>query len=279
MIRRIPLAVARALPNSWLSWPRCWALIIITLANCSADGQTELKPGLPLDAGTDLVRGLTRLSPDSAVWINPKKHYVVVGGSIVLREGPLEMFACLRNTKEHESIVAVDTKAYVVHSGLLAVGAEAGHPVQFHPKYAAATGTTIQVEVVWTDADGSEHRVNARDWVKTFDTQKSLDHDWVFGGSGFRTDPESGEDKYYGEGGELVCVANFATATMDLPIESSQSNDDRLYMAFTNRIPPVGTSVYLVLTPMLDANRSTNSTKSKSQSASEKLESMKNRAK
>jgi hypothetical protein len=39
---------------------------------------------------------------------------------------------------------------------------------------------------------------------------------------------------------------------LDLPIESSQSNEALLFRAFTERIPPLGTPVTLLLTPKLE---------------------------
>jgi hypothetical protein len=36
---------------------------------------------------------------------------------------------------------------------------------------------------------------------------------------------------------------------LDLPIESSQANEELMFSAFTDRIPPLGTRVRLVLTP------------------------------
>ena len=199
------------------------------------------------------LKGLTRISAEDSVWLHPQEHYVVVAGNIVLRDGALEMFACLVNTKEHESIVAVDARAFVVHTALLAAGARAGTPVQFYPEYRAATGTPVQVEVVWTDAQGKRHRENARQWIRDFRTGKPLDHDWVFGGSGFWTDPEDNQKHYHAEGGDLICVANFPTAMLDLPVQSSQLDADRLFQAFTERIPPLGTRVFLVLTPQKQA--------------------------
>jgi hypothetical protein len=36
---------------------------------------------------------------------------------------------------------------------------------------------------------------------------------------------------------------------LDLPVKSSQDNQELLYEAFTEHIPPLGTRVRLVLTP------------------------------
>ena len=67
------------------------------------------------------------------VWIHPKKKHVAVDGEVCLTRGYLEMFACIENTKEHESIVAVKSKAFVIHTALLAVGAKPGAPANWRP--------------------------------------------------------------------------------------------------------------------------------------------------
>jgi hypothetical protein len=56
------------------------------------------------------------------------------------------------------------------------------------------------------------------------------------------------------DSGEMICVANFTTAMMDLPIESSQSREGLIFEAFTENIPPIRTKVRLVLKPV--ANKS-----------------------
>jgi hypothetical protein len=48
----------------------------------------------------------------------------------------------------------------------------------------------------------------------------------------------------------MICVSNFSTALMDLPIESSDSNSSLQFEAFTEKIPPVGTFVRLMLVPL-----------------------------
>ena len=48
---------------------------------------------------------LKRLSRTEEVWIDKAKKQVVVGGRVVLDAGPIEVFACVEKTKEHEAIV------------------------------------------------------------------------------------------------------------------------------------------------------------------------------
>jgi hypothetical protein len=209
------------------------------------------KPQLPFQPG----KNWTRLARDYEVWIDRQAKQVLVGGRICLREGLLEMFACPRGTKEHEAVVSVNTPAKFVHAGLVALGAKAGPPVQFQPTYKPAQGSEVAVTVLWKDVQGKDHRTPAQQWVKHTKTGKALDYPWVFAGSGFWRDPQSGEQFYYADGGEFICVSNFSTAMLDLPVESSDANDTLLFCAFTERIPPLETRVYLLLEPKLKGKK------------------------
>ena len=211
-----------------------------------AEGEfPDLGPPL-VDNPTDL----TRLHPKYPVWIDRKNKRVVVEGAVCSRECPLELFACLRTSKDYESVVAVPGKASLVHAGLLAAGAEAGAPVQFRPTYTPARGSEIEVTVVWKDEKGKRQTARAQDWVRDVKTKKAMTYPWVFGGSRILKDPETGEKAYYADlTGELICVSNFASAMLDLPIESTSSDAELLFETFTERIPPRGTPVTLILTP------------------------------
>ncbi len=190
---------------------------------------------------------LVRLAPSEEVWIDRAQKEVVVGGQVVLDEGAIEVFACPRHTKEHEAVIATNSSARLVHAALLAVGLDPGRPVAFHPDYREAAGPAVTIRVRWRDADGMEHDRPAQEWIRNTKTGKALDADWVFTGSEFWRDPQGGREHYQADGGDLVCVSNFPTATLDLPIESSQANDALLFDIFPDRVPPRGTRVELVL--------------------------------
>ncbi len=221
------------------------ALGLWTVTATATWGQekTAAKPAASIPAGWK------QLAPDAPVWLDEKNKRVILDGEVCLREGFLEMFACLRGTKEHESLVSVPTKAYVVHAGLLAAGGEAGEPVRFRPEYRPPTGTEIEIYIVWRDAEGKDHRVRAQEWIKNVKTGKAMELPFVFAGSGFWKDPESGKQHYEAESGDFICVANFPSAMLDVPGESSQSNEALSFEAFTENIPPLKTKVRLVLTP------------------------------
>ena len=86
-------------------------------------------PEKKLDFGEPLVEGLgenERLAPKEPIWLTKDRKSVVIQSMVCQREAPLEMFACLLGSKEHESVLAVPVKAFFVHAGLLAAGSETG---------------------------------------------------------------------------------------------------------------------------------------------------------
>ena len=197
------------------------------------------------------------LNKDGGLWIDLKRKWVIIDGSVCLREGPLEMFICPAQTKEHESVITTPIDAETVHSSLLAIGAKTGSPVQFQPEYECATGSVIDIVVVWVGEDKQVNASLAQNWIKKGNTRKTMQYAWVFGGSGYWKNPNTNEKIYYGNEGSLVCLSNFPTATMDLPVESSNSNAARLYYANTSQIAPLKTSVRIIFAnrPDVDATK------------------------
>jgi hypothetical protein len=216
---------------------------------------SEEPPKRP-DLGPPLVDNLEtliRLDPVYPVWVDPAQRRVLLVGQVSRPDYRLEFFACSDLGRDYESVVVVNTKASFVHAGLLAIGAEPGHPVQFEPEYQPAAGQEIQVDVVWKDNDAQRHRAKAQDWVRNTQTKKALDDAWVFAGSGFWRDPTTGKERYLADSGELICILSLPGATMDLTVRSPSALESRLFEAWTERIPPRGTPVTLILTPQAKA--------------------------
>ena len=186
----------------------------------------------------------------SEVWLDMKNKSVIVAGHVCLKRGGLEMFVCPVNTKEHESVIAAHATAAEVHAALLAVGAKPGKPVQWEPVYVPATGSIIEVLVTWTDRQSGRPVSRwGKELVRDYRSGAGLGNDWIFGGSVLEQDPESGESYYYADSGPLLCVSNFATATIDINVPSTATDGGLLYEAHTENLPPKGTKVYLRLTP------------------------------
>ena len=221
-------------------------LAIIARQPAADDDQAEPPPNRSVAVG---------VSPDwkplgRGLWFDAKSKpkRVIVEARVVLRDGALEHLLCLKGTKEHEAIVATPADPQQIHAGLLLTGAEPGHPVRFQPKFEPPAGTPIDVKVRWK-IDGETHEVDARQWIEDLETKKTLDVDWVFAGSTLYDDPVSKKTIYAALEGDLITVANFASAILGLPIASSASDANRIYIARTHVLPPLGTEVQLILSP------------------------------
>lgn len=187
---------------------------------------------------------------ENKVWVDLKRKRVYVDGYVTMREGPLEMFACPIGTKEHEAIIATLAKSSEVHTALLAIGTRPGTPVQFLPNFIPATGQRIRVWICYRDENKVFKFADARNWVKKSSTKKTLKTDWVFSGSGFWRDPNDGREYYRADGGDMICVSNFSTAMMDLPIASSAEANSLQFSPNTPEIPKRGTAIRMVLAPI-----------------------------
>lgn len=198
--------------------------------------------------------GAQRLDLPNKAWKDAKRKIVIVDGEVCLREGALEMFACPRKSKEYESVVVVDAVPSEIHKGLVAVGAKPGSPVSFSPKYKAATGTPIKIIVAFVNDQGKRIAVPAQQWIKNTKTGKPMQQTWVFAGSQTRKN-DAGENFYLADEGDFICVSNFPTATLDIPVKSSQSNKSLVFECMTNAIPKLKTKVRLVLIPQLETEK------------------------
>jgi hypothetical protein len=217
----------------------------------SEDSPPEPEKPLPDDPPTASAK---RLSKNVFFEKLPNdQRRVYVSTFVCLREGNfgLECFLCRRGTKEHESILATQADARAIHAGLKVAGLEPGKPVEFEPKFKPPTGDRVKVSVQYKDSQGKLMVEPAQHWIRDLKTKKALEEQWVFAGSilvpGF--DPKDPPLYAAAEDGAMICVTNVPTAMLDLPIISSKHLEDRSFAPFTERIPPLGTPVFVVLEP------------------------------
>jgi hypothetical protein len=192
--------------------------------------------------------GAKRVSTEHQVWFDPQRKQVIVDGTVCLRRGVLELLAC--QSKTHEAVIQLNAPPSVVHAMLLLAGAETGAPAVFHPEYRPPTGSEIVVKASWVDKHGDLREVDARQFVRNVKTREALQQTWVFSGSRFEKVGDSGEEVYLADNyDDFICISNFPTAMMDLPMESSDKAEYLLFEAFSENIPPTGTHVRLTLIP------------------------------
>lgn len=226
-------------------------LLLLLLAGCEETGpekggKKDITPE-PTAEGKKV-----KVGTNVQLEVLPDRRRVLIEGEVCLREGPLEQLLTRKGQKEHEAILMANIDARKVHEALILAKAKEGSPVRWLPKFRAPTGTTIKVSLVY-EKKGKKVTVPAGSWIKNRKSGKELDSDWVFAGSmliGNPRDPNAPKH-YLANDGDVICVSNFEGAMLDLPMMSSKDNDDRAYDAWTERIPPVGTKVTIVLEPVL----------------------------
>lgn len=307
-----------------MRWFAMGVSLVLAVELRAADPSPSAPPAAPPAAapaaGRPTPTGLAPLNKEQTVFLDRAGKRLVLKAEVVLRAGLLEMLLCKAHTKEHESILAIKADAFVIHGGLLALGAQPGTPVRYDPVFRPPTGQPIKIILRWQDPSGKTHEVPAQTWIRhsihryfswpleklpedfelpseselRYDEfnklllwygpmtavqreellkqssdpeyRKAIQHffeasqsreltaGWVFAGSGFY-DLGDGTRRYQAEDGNVICVANFGDAMIDLSIPSTASNEGLEFEPYTERIPPLGTPVEVDLIPVFDPPR------------------------
>ena len=219
-------------------------LLVFNVISLADEGVEPVREVIPL---CDSPETLKRLDPIDPIWVSADRKQLILVGKITLREGLLEFFACRTGSKEYESILALDVKPYLNHAGLLVIGAKKGHSVRYEPKFVPPDGEKIAILARWKEDDGQVRELPAAEMVRNSETGTPLSTPWVFTGSVTGKDKE-GKSYYLANiTGELIGVSNFAGTILDVPFESTSDNENLVFEPNTEKIPPIGTEVTLIL--------------------------------
>lgn len=158
-----PLCSVRRFRGSWIV---PGVLLVCLTGGHHTTGQESTAPPPPAAAPQAANRNPVPLNESGTVKLDLAGRRLLVQGEVVLRQGQLEMFACRKRSKEHESIVAIDAAAFVIHSGLLALKATPGGPAVYEPKFQPPHGDKLEIFVSWKDEQGQTQRVPAQSWIR-----------------------------------------------------------------------------------------------------------------
>jgi len=207
---------------------------------------------------------------------------------VVLRDGWLEQIVCTPGTREHEAIFVTEVRPSLIHAALMLLGLEPGSPGSWRMDgddvvEVAPTGPLLKAIVRYrpldSDAahapdrsarDGAETRAaDATPWagaerhlaelVRDTRTDRSLAAPkWRFSGSLLddRDRLPAGASRYLADwSGSVVGLVTFGDEVISLPKVRPDQVDvaPAEWMAWTERIPPLGTDVTIVLRPLRDA--------------------------
>ncbi|MFK7790098.1 MAG: YdjY domain-containing protein [Phycisphaeraceae bacterium] len=216
----------------------------------------DAKPAQDVDPVAEAIKTINK--EDNGITINAEKSYVDVAATVCLRRGDfLEMFACTKDTREHESILVIDAAPSQMHLGLLLLGIEPGKPLSYDrafdpPKLVPAQGPEVGVFIV-VKLDNVEREIPANRWVQDNKTEEMMQgNTWLFAGSQFA----EFQDKpvYQADlNGSAISLVNFGDDLLTLPNKMTDANEShgKVWAPRTKAIPQVGTKVTIRLRPII----------------------------
>ncbi len=132
----------------------------------TAAGATQQPlPPLP-DLLQEMFKGATPLNPEKTVALDVANKRVVLRTEVACPDCVLEMVLVPEGNREHETILRIRSRAFVIHGALLALGLEPGKPAQFTPEFVAPTGPVIEIEAHWVDSEGKLQKARIQEWVR-----------------------------------------------------------------------------------------------------------------
>jgi hypothetical protein len=166
-----------------------------------------------------------------------KERRLEVDGRVCLEEGPLEYFAVIKGGKEYESVLAFDCRAIDLNLALIGAGYKASGGVRRIGDPNVPKGDPVFLHVEWKDDDGKVKRVRAEGLLWNQVTKKPMRQTaWVFSGSSFRRDPDTGKLYFMAEEErKLVAVYRDPAAMFNSPLDTGQ--DDVFYVVNKNAMP------------------------------------------
>ena len=228
----------------------------------SAGGQRKISPELKL--------ALEKLKLPG-VKINLEEWSVDVDSRISLKEGLLELIACTKDTKEHESIIVVDAKPSHVHTALLLLGAKPGSPAQrqaIDPEMTRfrdipPSGSPVEVFLVFKDKDGKQVEKPISDFIKASDghdataepaaeggKEKFPTHTFLFAGS-ILAGEEGGPRQYLCDSnGNVISISTFGDELLCLPGLHEHANGALMWQVDGENLPDLQSKVIMRLRPV-----------------------------
>lgn len=244
--------------------------VALCAAELTSEALSTNRPGSAGGATNATVQAALQQLKFPGVAINVQERCVDVESSVCLHRGALELVACTKGTKEHESIVAIEAKPVHIHTALLLLGAKPGSPATRQQLGDQAgrwidvppSGGPVDVFLVLKGKEGKmvEHPISdfiapssmrsddsaAADKEARFPT-----HTFLFAGSVLYGDGP-GPRRYLSDAsGNVISIATFGDELLCLPAIHSQDNDALMWQVNATNLPAVGSNVTLRLRPQV----------------------------
>jgi hypothetical protein len=251
--------ILRSIPCAFLALP-----LVLSAAEPPSSGKTDAaqKPSPELQAAREKL-----VLP--GVKINAQQWCVDVDARVCLVEGMLELIACTKNTKEHESIVMVEAKPSHIHTALLLLRSKPGNPAMHKALDPEGTrfipvppsGSPVDVFLVIKDANGrdTEHPINDF-MVSTGQSEepgagaepvKFPTRSFLFAGSALQANGGGPRDYACDLSGNVISLATFGDELLCLPGIHDPSDSLRMWQVDGEKLPALDSRVILRLRPQV----------------------------
>lgn len=199
--------------------------------------------------------------------INTKEHSVDVDAVVCLVEGALELVACTKGTKEHESIIFVEALPIHIHAALLLLGAKNGNPAMRHAINEEQTrwvdvpprGDPVGVSLVWKDDKGVVVERPISDFIVRRDEEdgnvaagkkgekEKFPSTFLFAGSLLGDASEKPRKYLAQDSGNVISIATFGDEVLCLPEVYSHENGALNWQIDSTHLPKLQSKVILRL--------------------------------
>lgn len=234
------------------------ALAFLPNTYAQADNKPPADQTKPEQAVDPIAQAIKQINEqDNGVTVNSNAKHLDIQAEVCLRRGEfLEMFACTRDSREHESILVIDAMPSTIHLGLLLLELKPGKPLSYDmtfdpPKLVPATGPKVEVFIV-IKADNIERQIPANRWVQDNKTKKMMQGNaWLFAGSQFAEYQR--KQVYHADiNGSAISLVNFGDDLLTRPNNLTDANEshNKVWQPRTQAIPKVGTKVLIRLKPV-----------------------------
>lgn len=180
---------------------------------------------------------------------------VTIPSKINMVDGLVEYLCVTSKGSTHESVLVSDAGPQNVHVAMLLLGAKGAAPKEggqapgqidaaYLAKLPKLVGDRVTLSARWKDAAGKEQTIPVERWISQRVVRKNSkaketpvsDGPWLYNGSFLH------EGRFVAElQGVYASVNTFPSALINNPREGA--NDDKMWFANKEALPPVGTSV------------------------------------
>ena len=202
--------------------------------------------------------------------LNIDERAIDVNATVCLHKGLLELVACTKGTKEHESIVALDARPVHIHTALLLFGARPGTPasrmvqgaegVRWIPVKPA--GDRVQVSLVFPNAEGKVQEHPIQKFIAFAQPKKIAGlapakikprrflADYLFAGSHLMKKGNGPKQYRCEQSGNVISISSFGDELLCLPEIHGHEDDGLFWEVNPEGLPAVGKPIILRLRPI-----------------------------